>query len=274
MFEVPATSAFVLLFTSEDVYDGESAKRLLRSVDLSAGLGIKNHFARWWEDIYEEIGNRKFGVKRQSCAYLDDHPTAQVVCLGGGLDPLSLDLAESYPEATIFDVDMANMDLKEEITASIGGPAINFCTANLADPEGMVKVLKAAGWDEDRLTLMIAEGITYYVPKPVFKMTFASLRNPGGGIILEYSLPDEEFQETLRADEYAEFFQELRAVLDMPFPIQRYSSDDVINLAKDLGAQVVITQRQHELERLRKGKNELRMDPTQGAIRISTLIFD
>ena len=274
MFEVPATSAFVLLFTSRDVYEGDAAKRLLQSVDLSAGLGIKNHFARWWEDIYEEIGNRKVGVKLQSRTFLNNHPDAQVVCMGGGLDPLSLDLAEAYPQATVFDVDMANMDLKEQITASINGPEIRFCTGNLADPAGLVSVLTEAGWDPGKLTLMIAEGITYYVPKSVFRATFAALRGPGGGIILEYSLPDSAVEGTPRADEYAEFFQELEAILDMPFPIQRYSEEDVNELAEFLSGQVVVTQIQHELERIRKGENVLRTDATQGAIRISTILFD
>ncbi|MDE2835238.1 MAG: class I SAM-dependent methyltransferase [Bacteroidota bacterium] len=274
MFEVPATSAFVLLFTSEEVYEGEAAKRLMRSVDLSAGLGIKNYFSRWWEDIYEEVGNRKCGMQFQSRTYLDDHPDAQVVCLGGGLDPLSLDLAECYPEAVVFDVDMANMDLKEEINAGIDGPAIRFCTGNLADPAGLVRVLESAGWDAGRRTLMIAEGITYYVPKQLFRDTFAALRGPGGGIVLEYSLPDSEVEGTPRADEYMEFFQQLRAILDMPFPIQRYSPADVEELAAHLGGRVIITQLQHELEFMRKGENILRLDPTQGSIRISTILFD
>ncbi|MDE2729820.1 MAG: class I SAM-dependent methyltransferase [Bacteroidota bacterium] len=274
MFEVPATSAFVLLFTSEEVYEGEAAKRLMRSVDLSAGLGIKNYFSRWWEDIYEEVGNRKCGMQFQSRTYLDDHPDAQVVCLGGGLDPLSLDLAECYPEAVVFDVDMANMDLKEEINAGIDGPAIRFCTGNLADPAGLVRVLESAGWDAGRRTLMIAEGITYYVPKQLFRDTFAALCGPGGGIVLEYSLPDSEVEGTPRADEYMEFFQQLRAILDMPFPIQRYSPADVEELAAHLGGRVIITQLQHELEFMRKGENILRLDPTQGSIRISTILFD
>ena len=274
MFEVPATSAFVLLFTEPDIYYGDSAKKLLASVDLSTGLGIKNHFEEYWEDIYEEVANRKTGVQIQCRAYLNAQPEAQIVCLGGGLDPLSLDLAEAFSLAAVFDVDIANMDLKQEINHAIGGPEVTFCTADLTNPTSLISTLESKGWNPEHPTLIVAEGITYYVPKPLFRAALAAFRTSGGALVLEYSLPDDVLTGTPRAEDYEDFFQRLYQLLEMPFPPVRYDDSYVNELAEALSGRLVQTQRQHELEFLRKGKNVLRPDPAQGAIQVSTIRFD
>ncbi len=63
MFEVPATSAFVLLFTEPDIYDGAAAKRFLASVDLSAGQGLKDQFTENHDLAYAELTTRKVRVQ-------------------------------------------------------------------------------------------------------------------------------------------------------------------------------------------------------------------
>ncbi len=158
----------------------------------------------------------------QCRAYLESQPDAQIVCLGGGLDPLSLDplsldLAESYPAAVVYDVDLASMALKKEITEAIDGPKIKFCGVDLTDPDGLVSTLKTEGWDPSHPTLLVAEGITYYVPKRLFKAALAALRVPGGALVLEYSLPDEMLADTARASDYKSFFERLYQLLRMPF---------------------------------------------------------
>ena len=146
MFEIPATSAFVLSFANQDIYRGAAARTLLSSVDLSAADPIRAQFEDIHDEITMEILNRKYGVAQCCRKYLDENPTAQVIHLGGGLDPLPIDLAESYPKAHFFDVDMANMSLKEEINQKIGGPDVSFLTANLADIPSLTGILSNAGW--------------------------------------------------------------------------------------------------------------------------------
>ena len=169
MFDIPATSAFVLQFTRESAYASASARKFLASVDLTSGEALKNAFEVEWDVVYEEVANRKFGVQMQCREFLSAMPDAQVILLGGGLDPLSIDLAGSFPSSTVFDVDLANMDVKQQINASIQGPSVRFCTANLADADSLAQVLRQRGWDVEKPTLLVAEGITYYVPKHVFQ---------------------------------------------------------------------------------------------------------
>ena len=138
MIEVPATSASVLSFANQDVYRGAAARAFLSSIDFSAAEPIIAQFKDIHEEITVEILNRKYGVAKCCHKYLDENPTAQVIHLGGGLDPLSIDLAEGSPKAHFSDVDMANMSLKEEINRKIGDPDVSFLTANLADIPSLI----------------------------------------------------------------------------------------------------------------------------------------
>ena len=274
MFEVPATSAFVLLFTNESAYGADSAKRFLASVDLHAGEPLLAPFEEIWDTGVEEVGNRKFAVRTHSLEFLRQHPDAQVILMAGGLDPLSLDLAETFPEATVFDVDMANMDVKQQITEAVSGPAIRFVTANLADVGTLTDVLEANGWNPAEPTLLVAEGITYYIPKAVFRQTLAALRTPGGTLVLEYAIPDEDVRDPERESTYKDFFANFATLLGLPFAMQRYSRSDVAELAAFLGGKVTRTITQSVAERLRTGANVSYTHAEAGVIQVAAVSFD
>lgn len=273
MIEVPATSAFVLLFTNQDMYKGSTARTFMSKIDLSAADPIKEAFKDHWEQKRTELLNRKHGVEKGCRQFLDAHPTAQVIHLGGGLDPLSIDLAECYPQAQIYDVDMAHMPLKAEINQSLGGPEIAFLTANLADVPSLTTVLSGAGWSADSPTLLVSEGISYYIPKNVYSHTLAALRTSGGRLVFEYSIPDELLVGTPMAEVYLDFYTRFTALLELPFPMQRYDDSEVNELASNLNGEVQEILIQKELEFSRLGKNVMRKDPTMGSIRVATITF-
>ena len=273
MYEVPATSAFVLLFTEPGIYDGAAAKRFLASVDLSAGQGLKDHFKKIWDLGYAEVFSRKVRVKKLCHQYLHANPGAQVVSLGGGLDPMTLDLAEQFPEASVFDVDMSQMDAKAEINAAVEGPKVQFVTANLADAVALAQTLQAHGWASDKPTLTLAEGITYYVPAPLFAQALAAVRTNGGALVLEYSLPDDEITDVNHKEVYVSFFADLAALLNLPFPMVRYSKNYVQKLSAELNGRVVKTLYQHDIELEMKGYNEYFDQPDSGAIRVTLIAY-
>ncbi|MXW14919.1 MAG: hypothetical protein F4069_04200 [Rhodothermaceae bacterium] len=271
MFEVPATSAFVLSFANQEIYRGAAARTLLSSVDLSAADPIRAQFEDIHDEITMEILNRKYGVAQCCRKYLDENPTAQVIHLGGGLDPLPIDLAESYPKAHFFDVDMANMSLKEEINQKIGGPDVSFLTANLADIPSLTEILSNAGWDSDAPTLLVSEGISYYIPKEVYRHTLTSLQTSGGCLVFEYSVPDHILVGVPKAEIVFDFFERFTALLNMPIQMQRYDDPEVRDLAAGMNGEVVDILTQHQLEFSRTGRNEMRDDPRMGAIRIALI---
>ncbi|MCY3594386.1 MAG: class I SAM-dependent methyltransferase [Bacteroidetes bacterium] len=271
MFEVPATSAFVLSFANQEIYRGAAARTLLSSVDLSAADPIRAQFEDIHDEITMEILNRKYGVAQCCRKYLDENPTAQVIHLGGGLDPLPIDLAESYPKAHFFDVDMANMSLKEEINQKLGGPDVSFLTANLADIPSLTEILSNAGWDSDAPTLLVSEGISYYIPKEVYRHTLTSLQTSSGCLVFEYSVPDHILVGVPKAEIVFDFFERFTALLNMPIQMQRYDDPEVRDLAAGMNGEVVDILTQHQLEFSRTGRNEMRDDPRMGAIRIALI---
>ena len=273
MYEVPATSSLVLLFTQPEIYEGQAAKRLLKNVDLSAGLPVKTMFSDLWDLAYAEVTTRKLRVKRLCHEYLNEHASAQVVSLGSGLDPLTMDLAESFPAARIFDVDMGQMDVKAELNQAIDGPDIAFVTANLADAQGLTATLSGHGWNAQQPTLAIAEGITYYIPAPVFAQTLAAVRTDGGALVLEYTIPDDDITDLKNREDYVRFFHQHSQMLQLPFPMVRYSEAYVGELAQQLSGSLVKTLYSHHMELEFKGHNEFFDTPDAGAIRVSLIAY-
>lgn len=274
MVEVPATSAFVLRFTHQNIYRGKAARTFFSQIDLSPADTIMEQFQDNWDDKRSEVLNRKHGVEKCSREYLNENPSAQVIHLGAGLDPLSIDLAECYPLAQIFDVDMANMSLKAEINQMINGPEVAFLTANLTDVPSLTEVLNHAGWRPDAPTLLVSEGISYYIPKHIYQNTLAALRTSGGCLVFEYSIPDALLVGTPKADLYHDFFARFTDFLKLPFPMQRYEDSEIHDLAGILDGAVQRILIQHELEFSRLGKNVLRKDPNMGAIQIAEIRFN
>ena len=89
MLKIPATSCLALLLTDKSAYEGSTAKRMFSAVDLSEGQPMVDLLGDDWELAREEVMNRKFGVRHLCHQYLIKYPDAQVLVLGGGLDPFS-----------------------------------------------------------------------------------------------------------------------------------------------------------------------------------------
>ena len=151
MYKVSSTSGFVLLLIDKSHYEAPSAQRLWDRLDLEPSRPLYKEVIHLWDKLPFEVSNRKFGIKNFSTEFLLDKPHAQVIFLGAGLDPKSLDIAESFPKSKVFDVDMDNMELKEKIIKEIQGPNnISFCRANIAKSEEILDALKEKGMGSKR----------------------------------------------------------------------------------------------------------------------------
>lgn len=93
---------------------------------------------------------------------------ASVVVLGGGLDPLSLELARRHPGLVVMDLDREPTSaVKREAYASLGAPdGLRLVAADLAAGS-----LPAAVSDLPRPMLVVAEGLLeYLVPESVGRL--------------------------------------------------------------------------------------------------------
>ena len=274
MHKVSSTSALVLLLTNRTIYDGAAAKTFWNGLDLESGRSLTEEFIAVWETASEETNNRKFGVKYFCRKFLTVNPQSQVIFLGAGLDPKSLDIAETFPNTHIFDVDMDNMELKAKMTADIDGPSnITFCQTDISKADELLSTLKNNGWNAEQKTLVVAEGISYYIMKGPFKDALSILRFPGGGLILEYPAPDDEIFPLKTREVFQHCMAFLQKELGMSYPLQRYGKNEIQALANDLEAKEIITFGQYELEQRRKGRNVAFAEAGHGVISVSYLAF-
>ena len=269
MYKVSATSALVLLWTDQSIYDSPSAQKFFGKISLDAGEPLRKELEMKDLHFYEEVTNRKYGVKKLCANFLTKNSHGQVIFLGSGLDPKSIDIAENFPDSHVFDVDTDNMDVKESITKQIGGPKnITFCKANIGQIEEMQMILKKQKWNKDKTTLIVAEGISYYVSKSIFKKSIESLKTSNGGMVLEYSIPHEDGSKS----GHILFFDKLQQLLGSAEPLCLYNVQEVNVLAQDLGGRLVVTMDQTMLEKERTKKN-IFYNTYSGFIRVSFIQF-
>lgn len=147
-----------------------------------------------WPHYGEVVRNRKACIKRLAMRRLRGGRTRQVVILGAGLDPLSVEIAAlTGYSAVSYEVDATDARRKrrliEEASAAAAG-CVRHVTADLeaAGPSRIVSALERRGWREDMPTLVVAEGVSYYLRKPTLRGLLGPFRASGGGghAILEY----------------------------------------------------------------------------------------
>ena len=273
MLKIAATSAAVMLFSKPEHYKSKVAERYLSLLDFSEGKALSDQFTHLAELLHSGTTLRKLRVQKLADQYLSENPTAQVVSLGAGLDPLSPDLAACYPESSVYDVDMSSMDLKAQINQAAGGPSMQFVTANLMNPEEMRENLIQHGWDPESPTLVIAEGIAYYIPKSDFVVALSAVRTDGGGLIFEYSIPDDHLDDPVNNDTIRTFFRDWAKIAGMTVPMRRYSIEEVHAIAEKLGGSIATTL--HEYHAAQESGKYTYLFPTldSGVIRVSLIEF-
>ncbi len=74
---------------------------------------------------------------------------------------------ELYPHVNVFELDKENMDIKSRLATKLANESkgnIAFIEVNLLNIFDVYRSLSAHGWDPRRPTLLIFEGISYYLP--------------------------------------------------------------------------------------------------------------
>jgi methyltransferase (TIGR00027 family) len=121
-------------------------------------------------------------------------PIAQLVILGAGFDTRAWRL-DSLADATVFEVDHPNTQaLKRERAAAIPAKArqVRFVATDF-QRDDMAASLRAAGYDTDRPTFWLWEGVTMYLrPEAVAANVeaLAALSAPGSHLALTYLSKD------------------------------------------------------------------------------------
>ena len=188
---ISATSALVLLMGRE-YYAGGYAKKFLDSVNLDSGLAMKKLSDKVWSNYGEIVKNRKDSVYRTitgSCDKID-----QVVILASGYDAQALNVAEKNKGISIFEVDMHNMDEKSAKYDSMDmgeiRKRVSAVTCDITSGSLFAK-LENAGWNSQKPTIIVAEGISYYLRYEWFwdLVSQFSSENSHNRMVVDYMVP-------------------------------------------------------------------------------------
>ena len=167
--KLSATSALVSLWAGEQVYQSSLAKKYLSHLDLSAGKGLYNYINEIYPAYEEVIFNRKWAIKKFIDKYIQKYGgDIQIIIAAAGLDPLGIELLEKYGEQAIhiFEIDREQMDMKKSLFTKISHKNnIKFISADLLDIDTIKSQLMKNSWQENLPSLLIFEGISYYLPR-------------------------------------------------------------------------------------------------------------
>lgn len=262
--KLSSTSALVLLWAQQECYQSESAKNYLGQLDLSEGESLYN----WCKEVcpfYDEvIKNRKFGVLSLVKKYFSEGiQNQQLIIAAAGLDALGIEVTELYPHSKVFELDEENMKIKSDLSISSGN--ISFIQADLLDASGIYKTLIEHGWNPLKPTLLVFEGISYYLPLDSIQNLFKVL-NPEF-IIFEFLKPEDEIASD-RINIPQKVFGKISSICELSF-IARFSYQQLEQLFPPFSIKDKFSMRQ--LEKTRTGSNKFFPTNGSGWIEVSLL---
>ena len=151
----------------------------------------------------------------------------QVVILGAGLSPFSLEILNLFPDVNIFELDLEFMDEKSSLLKDLFHKKtqnIHCIPCDIEFPEFLFQSLKKKGWRAEEPTLIIVEGISYYVKKEnLFKNLCLFSKN--SFVIFEYMVPYGEISQD-RRHITERIFKQLSKECHLSF-IKQYSLSEI-----------------------------------------------
>lgn len=263
------TSAFVLLLADGTVHTHKNSRKFLGMLDLSAGRRLLEQCNMVWAHYDQVIKNRKKCILELTRQIVTTGRAEQVVIFGAGMDALSVELLSGTKSLKVFEVDSSNMQLKNRLLKEALGDLhdhIRCIGVDLKDPCTVHCLLREHGWEVQRPTVLVFEGISYYLSR---RNLFGLIGLFGTGrrrnsLVLEYLLPAKRISKE-RAHIPAGVFGAIKSRYGTP--LCTYDSEMIRSLlGPDMGIVDVFGLR--DMERQRTGKNTHFEDRRSGWIEV------
>jgi len=195
--KIHSTAALIMLWAKE-YYQKYPAAKFIKHLDLSEGqrlFDLCNTICDWYGEI---IANRKHFIHYAISEILESKNSPwQIVILAAGMCPLSLNLLVRNDKKiiNIFEIDECSMEEKGKMYNELFPTYARKikCISASVNRKRMMDVLARVGYNEELQTIILAEGISYYISKRRLKEVFeqfatGSKRNI---FVLEYLIPDD-----------------------------------------------------------------------------------
>ena len=252
--KISSTSALIMMLADCKVHTSELARRYAGMLDLSSGRNLFDACISYWPHYGEVVRNRKSCVFRMVEDAVAKDGAEQVVIFGAGFDALSLEIYARHGHCRIFELDIANMEAKAGLVRSIdrnASEAIRHIGMDVTQTDLLLPSLAKHGWSPGAPSVLVFEGISYYIQEDVLWGIVGSFRTPSrtNHAVLEYLVPADCL--SARVDSISRYpFDLILAESDLD-AIVRYDADKIRRRAAGLGCSVTrhYTMQQMELDR-------------------------
>lgn len=169
--KVPATARLVLDAAAK-IYDSPSERLYISKIDTEEVSDLLQCLLAAYPLFREMVFYRKQSVRDLLQKRMQQYPLQQVLILGAGLDPLSLLIIEKYKDriSNIFEIDNGYIEEKEKIYENIlqGDTTVQFIRCDVTDTSQLDAQLRQYDFRADLPTLIIFEGLIYYITNEEF----------------------------------------------------------------------------------------------------------
>ena len=270
-----STSALVLLWTDKNLYSTSVVKNYWSKLDLSAGEQLYEECNTIWPSYEAVINDRKWLIADWSNQILASQEMDQVIIFAAGWAPLGLELAERYPNYRIYELDTDFMEAKAKLVSTISNAPknIRFVTSDISNHQQCMDSLQQDGWNPFKPTLLILEGISYYIKREDLMAVFDLAANQSKAI-LEYMVPYDHVEPS-RRDIPIQVFGIIAKDCHLELPIETW---DIEQIRQGVPGTILERVTLCDIEKLRsKGVKEdgaIFPTPASGWIEIANILIE
>ena len=251
------TSAFVTLLAGREVHTSPASLRYMNMLDLSPGEDLLRRCNMVWPHLDQLVKNRKKCVLEETLECISTG-ARQVVILGSGIDTLSLELVSRVKDVAVYELDTDNLAAKQSLISEAApedSGRVACVTADLGRATEVVARMVAAGWRSDLPSVLVLEGISYYLREPVM---WEMIRQLGTGaendIILEYIVPDVCIAPE-RAHIPDDVFDTIQEYMSAPLEITKVEPARLRAIVAGAGGRILRRHTMYTMEKRRTGTN-------------------
>jgi O-methyltransferase involved in polyketide biosynthesis len=257
MLRLAPTAALVMRWAMP-LYEKSTAQSYVRQLDLSSGDELYsecNAICPWYGEV---IQNRKYFIKEIIERQLDIRNRSQLVVLAAGQSPLAMELTLERPSqiSRAFEVDISGMEEKARLYAEtlprVQGKLL--CLEGDITSEGLLPFLEMDGYARDTSSIILLEGISYYLPELMLQEIISRFGSGGKNIIIiEYLLPCGKVEPS-RRQVPREIFSLVRRSADLK-EISCYTMEGLGKIFREAGGKLTESWSMKEMELARCKRN-------------------
>ena len=160
----------VLICDGGRSYPDPESQKFLSALDLSEGQKMYNSIRHLEPHLSHTILNRKFFVQNQIRTILKQKgPSTQVLLPACGWDPLPVRMSKEFPKNSFFCLDRDSVHIQKKwVQKRMPQAPIFYSQADITDSDRCVQLWTKQGWNKNKPSLIVLEGITYYIPPTPF----------------------------------------------------------------------------------------------------------